>query len=148
MKSKLFHQDVYISIAIYVAIALLLTVSVKLLGHSSVFPTMLLIAIGILNTSVLAKGIHKTKSMNADNSKITNPIRWEIIRIPLIVFIFLVIYVILFTITNFFIATTIFMIALMKFYKIKSWKTILLVTLIFNIFVYIGFYKMLNVPLL
>lgn len=148
MKSKLWHQDVYISIVVYVSILLLLNLSMKLPGDSSIFPTMLLLAMGILNTSVLTKGISKTKLMNMENSKIINPIRLEIIKVPLIVFIFAVMYVLIFTFTNFFVATTIFMIALMKFYKIKSWKTILLVTLVLNIFLYVGFYKMLNVPLI
>ena len=148
MKLKLLHQDVYISLVVYVAIIFLLSVSVKLTGDSAVFPTMLLVAIGMLNTVILVKGIIKTKSMKLENSTIINPIRMEIIKVPLIVFMFAVGYVIMFTLTNFFIATPIFMIGLMKYYKIKSWKMIILVTVIFNLLIYIGFDKMLNVPLL
>lgn len=148
MKLKLLHQDVYISLVVYVAIVFLLSVSVKLTGDSAIFPTMLLVALGMLNTAILVKGISKTKSMKLENSTIVNPIRLEIIKVPLIVFMFAVGYVIMFTLTNFFIATPIFMIGLMKYYKIKSWKTIILVTVIFNLLIYIGFDKMLNVPLL
>lgn len=147
MKSKVIHQDVYISIVLYIVLALLLTVSMKLPKDSSIFPNMLIIGLTILNTSVLLKGINKTKSMRSEGT-VVNPIRWEIIKVPLIVFTFIVGYILLFRLTNFYIATSIFMIVLMKFYKVQSWKTVILVTLVFNVFIYLGFSIGLNVPLI
>ena len=64
MKSKVIHQDVYISIFIYVALAFLLTVSMKLPKDSSIFPKMLIIGRGLFNSSVLLYGIIKTNLMH------------------------------------------------------------------------------------
>lgn len=147
MKSKAIHQDVFISIAIYIVLAFLLTVSMKLPKDSSVFPNMLIIGLAILNTSVLLKGISKTKIMKNEGTSV-NPIRWEVIKMPLIVFFLTVIYIVLFRLSNFYLATTVYMVVLMKFYKIKSWKTVILVTFIFNVFIYLGFSMGLNVPLI
>lgn len=143
MKSKKIHQDVYISIAIYVALLFLLTVSIKLPEDSAIFPNMLIGILAILNTSVLIKGIKKSK-----DSSIQNSIRWEVIRLPLLVFLMVAIYSALFKLTNYFIATSAFMIGLFIFFKVRSWKIIILVTMIFNALIYLGFSKLLNVPLL
>lgn len=147
MKSKVIHQDVYISIFIYAALAFLLTVSMKLPKDSSIFPKMLITGLALFNTSVLLKGIKKTKLMRTEGTAV-NPIRWEIIKAPLLVFAFTVGYIVLFRFTNFYVATTIYMIGLMKFYKVQSWKAIIFVTLIFNLFIYLGFSVGLNVPLI
>lgn len=146
MKSKAIHQDVYISIVLYIVLAFFLTVSMKLPKDSAYFPNMLIIGLAILNTSVLLKGIKRTKAMRKDGS--ANPIRWEVIKKPVAVFGFTVIYIALFAFTNFYIATAIYMIGLMKFYKVQSWKTIILVSVIFNVFIYLGFSIGLNVPLI
>jgi hypothetical protein len=59
-----------------------------------------------------------------------------------------VVYIVLFRFTNFFVSSTIFLITLMKFYKVTSWKVILLTTVIFDIVIYVGFVRFLNVPLI
>jgi hypothetical protein len=57
-------------------------------------------------------------------------------------------YALVFSLTNYFVATSLFMIGLMKFYKVKSWKTILLLVVIFNAAIYVGFVMGLKVPLI
>jgi hypothetical protein len=148
MKLKPIHQDVYISLLLYIVSIFFLIASSKLPKDSAIFPNLLIIAFAILNTSVLYKGIKKTKTMRNEDPNAVNSIKWDVLKKPLIVFVLTVIYVILFKFTNYFIATTIFMIALMKFYRIKSWKNIILITIVFNIITYVGFVKTLNVPLI
>lgn len=148
MNSKPIHQDVYISTALFVLLALLFTITLKLPESSSIFPFMLIGGIGILNVFVLLNAISKTKAMRSSESNVTNAINWEAIKIPLLIFLFTVVYIILFRFTNFFVATTIFLITLMKFYKVKSWKVIILTTVIFDIVIYVGFVRFLNVPLI
>lgn len=147
MKSKVIHQDVYISSVLYVVLAFFLSVSMKLPKDSSYFPIMLIAGLAIFNTSVLIKGISRTKEMRNEESA-KNAISWDSIKIPLLVFVIIAVYIVLFSLTNFYVATSIFMVALMKFYRVQSWKTIILVTLIFNIFIYVGFTIGLNVPLI
>lgn len=148
MKSKNIHQDVYISIVIYTALIFMYTVAAKLPKDSSIFPKMLIVFLAVLNTAVFIKAVKKTKLMMGENNNEVNTITWKTIKTPLTVFLISVIYVIIIKFSNYFIATAIFMIVLMKFYKLKSWKTILLTTIIYNIIIYIGFVKMLNVPLI
>jgi len=148
VNSKSIHQDVYISAALFLILAILFAVTLELPESSSIFPYMLIGGIGILNMFVMLKAITKTKAMRASKSPATNPINWETIKVPMLIFVMTVAYIILFRFTNFFIATTFFLIALMKFYKVNSWKVILLTTVIFDILMYVGFVKLLNVPLI
>ena len=148
MKNKNIHQDIYISVVIYTSLIFMYTVAAKLPKDSSIFPKMLIVLFVVLNTAVFIKAIKKTKLMISEKSKEVNTINWKTIKTPLAVFLISVFYVIILKFSNYFIATVIFMIVLMKFYKFKSWKTILLTTIIYNIIIYIGFVKMLNVPLI
>lgn len=148
MNSKAIHQDVYISAALFIILAMLFTITLSLPESSSIFPFMLIGGIGILNVFVLIKAITKTKAMRASKSVVTNPINWEAIKIPMLIFVMTVAYIVLFRFTNFFVATSVFLVTLMKFYKVTSWKVIILTTVIFDIVIYVGFVKFLNVPLL
>ena len=148
MKIKPMHQDVYISVVLYLVSIFFLIQSLKLPSDSAMFPILAIVAFAILNTIVLFDGIKKTKAMWNEEPGSINTINCNIIKKPLVVFVLTVIYAILFKYTNFFIATTIYMIALMKFYKIKSWLNIISITTAFNIVIYIGFVKMLHVPLI
>jgi hypothetical protein len=148
MKTKRIHQDVYISVLLYIVSIFFLVISLRLPKNSAIFPVLLIVAFAILNTSLLINGIKKTKVIWNEEPNFVNSINWKVIKKPLIVFVIVVLYSILFRFTNFFIATTIFMIALMKFYKVKSWVNIILITISLNIIIYVGFVKMLNVLLL
>lgn len=148
MNSKSIHQDVYISAALFMILALLFTITLTLPESSSIFPFMLIGGIGILNVFVMLKAISKTKAMRSSESNVINPINWESIKIPLLIFLMTVVYIVLFRFTNFFVSSSIFLITLMKFYKVTSWKVILLTTVIFDIVIYVGFVRFLNVPLI
>lgn len=148
MKKKSLHQDVYISVAVYIIVGALLLISVGMNESSAIFPRMILIGLALLNTAVFVRGIKNTNILNKSEEGVINPIRLEVIKAPLIVFGITALYALLFSITNFFIATSIFMIGLMKFYKVKSWKTIILLVLIFNAAIYVGFVMGLKVPLI
>jgi hypothetical protein len=66
---------------------------------------------------------------------------------PLIVFCFIVAYIILFHCGNYFIATPLFMILLMLYFKVRSWKPLILVPLVYLVFTYVFFVWQLKVPL-
>ena len=148
MKTKSLHQDVYISIAVYILVGIFLVMSTRLVEASAVFPRMILIGLGLLNTVIMFKGIKHTKAMRISGTETKNSIRWEVIKAPMIVFLMTAGYAALFAFTNFFISTSVFIIAIMKFYKVKSWKSILLMVAIFNAAIYLGFVMGLRVPLL
>lgn len=146
MKRKSIHDNLYICIIVFVFLALLIPITLKFPRDSAIFPMMLIIGIGILNTILLFNTLKKMKK-NSETGVEYNRIKWEIIKKPLVVFLLTVVYAFLFDKTNFFIATTIYMIALMKYYKVKSSKVIILVTVITNIIIYVSFSMGLHVPL-
>lgn len=148
MKSKVVNQDVYISIVLYAVIAFFFTVSSKLQGDSAIFPKMILTVFTILNTVVLCNGIKKTKLMRDGDTSITNSINFATIKVPLIIYSILVGYVIIFKLTNYFIATTIMLLAVMLYYRVRSWKVIASVIIVYNLFIYLLFVLQLKVPLL
>jgi len=57
LNSKSIHQDVYISAALFMILALLFTITLKLPESSSIFPYMLIGGIGILNMFVMGEGL-------------------------------------------------------------------------------------------
>jgi len=148
LNTKNIHQDVFISIVIFLSLGFLFMVSLNIKGDSGLFPRLVIGGLALLNTVLLFRGLMKTKEANANNREVENTINLETIKWPLIVLAVSVVYVAIFNFTNFFVASTVFLIGLMKLYKMKSWKTIILVTLAFNIFIYLGFVLALNVPLI
>lgn len=148
MNTKNVHQDVFISIIVYLTLGFLFIVSLKIKGDSGLFPRLVIGGLTLLNSILLFRGIKKTKEAKVNETDVNNTIIIEDIKWPLIVLFVTVAYVVLFNYTNFFIASTIFLIGLMKLYKMKSWKTILLVTFAFNVFIYLGFVLALKVPLI
>jgi len=147
VKTKNLHQDIYISGAIFLVLGFLFVASIKIPGDSAIFPRLVLAGMAILNLFVLLRALKLTKESKELGKDIGNDLTFEIMKWPLIVILATVMYAVLFKFTNFFIASTVFLIVIMKLYKIKSWKTILLVTVIFNVLVYLGFVLALNVPL-
>lgn len=148
LNTKNVHQDVFISILVYLALGFLFIVSLRIKGDSGLFPRLVMGGLAFLNTILLFRGIKKTKDAKDNGYDIENTITLQDIKWPLIVLAVTVVYVVIFNYTNFFVASTIFLIGLMKMYKMKSWKTILLVTLAFNVFIYLGFVLALKVPLI
>lgn len=147
MKSRLFYGDLLISLIIFVLLAIFIPITIKLPSSSIIFPIILIVCLGFLNIILLISSINKFKAIKGKETD-TNIIKWEDIKSPLLVFVLTVIYVFLFARTNYFFSTAIYMIALMKYFKVKSLKTIIITTLVFNIVIYVGFSKLLNVPLM
>ena len=93
MKIKPMHQDVYISVVLYLVSIFFLIQSLKLPSDSAMFPILAIVAFAILNTIVLFDGIKKTKAMWNEAGSI-NTINCNIIKKPLVVLL-TVIYAIL-----------------------------------------------------
>ena len=60
MKTKRIHQDVYISVLLYI-VSFFSCYIIKIAENSAIFPVLLIVAFAILNTSLLINGIKKTK---------------------------------------------------------------------------------------
>lgn len=151
MKKKL-DQDVYISLILFVFAGWVFYCTVDMPSGAAVFPRLLVAAIAVFNADVLIKGLKKTKAAalaaasGAEGE--AKGITWKDAKMPLKAYLFIAAFVILFSTVGYFIAAPLFFIGLMLFFKIRSWKTIIPVTAVYLIFIYIVFVWQLKVPLL
>ncbi len=166
MKKRYVDKDIFISIFMYLLVAVIFIQTKKLPRDSAWFPYIILSIFTLLNTFLLFSGIKKSKapkedklipidlsqntendpeaSSNQDEDSINNGDLKTVLKVLVI----LTIYIALFKYTNYFIATSLMIISLMIFNKVRSWKMIIFTTIIFNIFIYILFVMQLKVPLM
>jgi len=143
MKVKV-HQDIYIGIFIILFCVVFLIITTKLPLGAAFFPAVMLVILILLACLIIVEGFRKTKIENPIN----NTISLSKLRIPAITYIYISGYVAMFSLTGYFISTTVFMIALMRRFRMTSWKQILLITGGFVFAIYALFVKQLNVPVL
>ncbi len=143
MKIKV-HQDVYIGIGIIIFCAAFFIKTTKLPSGAAIFPVMTLGMLALLACWIVWDGFRKTKAeKNNDNT-----ISLSKLKVPFITFLFISGYIALFSLTGYFIATIVFMVLLMRYFRMKSWKQILLISTGFIFIIYLMFVKQLNVPVL
>jgi len=143
MKTKV-HQDLFIGIGIIIFCAAFFIKTINLPSEAALFPIMTLGMLAILALWIVWDGIRKSKS----KTDINNSLSLAKLKVPFITFLFISGYVALFALTGYFIATLVFMILLMRYFRMKSWRQILLISTGFIFIIYIMFVKQLNVPVL
>lgn len=141
-------QDIGISIVIYVIVGALLAMTGSMLSDSALFPRMILILMLFLNTLNVIMVIRKDRDLRAKD--IVEPIMlpFQTAKMPLVVFAATVAYVVLFAVTNYFIATAIMLIAFMLVEKVKPKWMILAITAGYLFFIYYLFVVQLSVRLI
>jgi hypothetical protein len=95
----------------------------------------------ILGLLILVDGIKKTRSSQSFDKFLTI----EILKVPMSTYLYIALYVLLFRMVGYFIATTVFLIAMIRHFKEKSWKRIILVCLLYLGIIYLVFVRQLNV---
>ena len=145
MKVKL-HQDLYVSSIILVLSLFFFVKSLPFPFESGLYPKILMGLIVFLNFFGLISGIRKTRQRISDNSSQT--IFWNEIKKPLIALSFIVIYAALFHFLGYFIATPVFMIVFMLYFKGCRWKSLVFIPIFYLIFTYLLFVWQLEVPIL
>ncbi len=147
-KSPVIHQDVYISLLSIAAGIFLYTVADQMNAQSAFFPKIMLTVFIALMAVILIQGIRK--SVAATNAEVRADVRmlkWEQNRMPYAVFLIMVLYVILMKYIGFFIATGIFMPGLMLFFRNRSKKAIIGVTIGSLVLIYLLFVVFLKATL-
>jgi hypothetical protein len=97
----------------------------------------------VLSILILAQGIRKSKQ--PDQGQDAKRITWDGVKIPLVTWGFVLIYVVLFYLTGYFVATGVMLIVLMRFMKRTSWPMILTIDVVYLLVMYFVFARMLNV---
>jgi hypothetical protein len=145
VKLKL-HQDVYTSVILFMVAFFFLVRSLLFPFEAAIYPLVLMGLILFLDIFVLIGGIRKTRQRQAGDDSVQT-ITWAMVKMPVIVLCFVVAYIVLFHWANYFIATPVFLILLMLYFKVRSWKAFVFVPLCYLAFTYLLFVWQLKVPL-
>jgi len=118
------------------------------------FPRIILMLFAGFGAFILFQGFKKTKKLNefgekneTDLQEIDEQLNFKKLQMPMAAFLIVIAYVIIMGFLGFFVGTSLFVVGFMLFYKIRSWKTIVLCTAGINLFIYFLFVIQLNVPL-
>lgn len=148
MRKKL-HQDIYIAILIY-----LFAFTMFFLGRnirsadSKLYPFICLGLMVALNTILLVNGILKSRKLTAEELAAANTVRWDEIRKPLLIFLGIIAYVIIFDFFGYFIATALMMLGFMWVLGVRDWKVLIFVPGVLLALIYLFFVMKLHVPLM
>ena len=127
MKKKSWSQDIIIAI-------LLLALSAFLIFHALTvqsaearqFPILILLIFAALATAMLVNGIRDSRAAEKGEARFKN-MKWEEIKYPLLVFVFIVIYVIAVDLVGFIITSLLFTASLMWFNYARNKLAMILV---------------------
>lgn len=145
LKGKI-HSDIFAGICIAAICLFFYIYGMALPTDAKLFPDILLLLILFLDIFVILEGVRKSRRMS--NGETVKDISWNEIKYPLLVFLIVVAYCALFYYAGYFIATPILLIGLMLFFKVRSWKVLILLPVGYLVFTYLLFVWQLNVRLL
>jgi hypothetical protein len=138
------NNDVYIGSILTVISLFFYFEAAKIHREAAQFPKLMLAALIIMSVLLVVLGIRKTLRPEL-TLKSDTLLRFKVVRTPLIVFGIVALYMALIKFTGFFIATTLFVPALMVFYGVRSIRVLIITDITLNLFVYILFVRLLKV---
>lgn len=145
MEKKKMHQDVFVGIGALIFVAWVLFLNRKLPMGSKLMPLLLCGLLAVLGVLILLQGLKKTASGKPEEMK--ELLNEDILKVPLIAWLFVLGYVLLFFSLGYFIATGVMLVALMRYMKRTDWKMIILITVIYLLFMYFVFVKQFGLPI-
>ena len=140
------HQDIYIGIIILAVCAFFAYLSFQLDTGSATMPLILLAVMAFLGVIIFFDGIKKSRNASPENP-VKPFITLESLKVPLLMFIQIGIYIFLFFAVGYYIATGVFLIASMCYLKQKSWFLMIVITACFIAFTYFFLVMQLNISI-
>ena len=141
--NKKAKQDIYACIAIYLFLLFFFVVSLQLKNGAETMPRLVLGLAALCNTILLGRTIANLKK-NPGGEGYTS---FSEIKVPMLMFAGVVVYCILFKLTNYFIATAVMLAGFMLIEKVKPLWKIILIDIVYLIFIYVLFVMVLKVPM-
>lgn len=141
MKKKLSH-DVYIGILMIIFSVFMYLKTGDMPKGAATFPKLVLTTFAFFGFLIFLGGMKKTKNFNTKEQNIN-----LFQKNPMSVLLIVVIYVSMINLLGFFTSTSLFIIALMLFFRERRIKTIVLTLLGVDLFIYLLFVVQLNVLL-
>ena len=138
-------QELIISAVVYALIAFFFVAGLRLLPDSRVFPNIILGLMTVANTVNIVVVLQKERKEKGSQEKL---ITFREVRFPLLAFLGAVAYVVLFVLTNYFIASAVFIVAFMLILKVRPIWLIAVITVVYSAFIYWLFVVQLSVRLI
>lgn len=141
---KQVHQDVFIGIVCLGLCVLIYALNTSLPRDAALMPMLLDGMLAVLSVLIIHQGIVKSKAPVEKQKKL---LTWDGLKIPLITWGLVGLYLALFYFVGYFIATAVMIPVLMRFMKQTSWKLILLIDACYLVVIYAVFVRMLGVAI-
>lgn len=125
------NQIILVGVFIYAFLLAAYIMTNSMLPDTALFPRMIIALFAFLNTLMV---IQAFRGKGGDAG-----ITWQDIRMPLLYFVGIVLYALLFSLTNYFVATGIMLVVYMLILKVRPLWIIPVITLAFGGFVYLLF---------
>lgn len=143
MKKNQIHQDVYIGFFCLALCLLIFALNMGLPSDAAMMPRLLDGMLVILAVLIIYHGLRKSKLPAEERGG--KGLTWDGIKIPLVTWGLVALYVVLFYLAGYFVATGIMIIVLMRFMKQTSWPLILGIDVVYLLLIYFVFVRMLGV---
>ena len=142
--NKKAKQDIIVCLVIYAFMLFCFVQTFSMKSGSAMMPRIILSLALICNTALLIRtfGQLKRDSSGEGYTSIAE------IKVPILMFLGIVLYCLLFNFTNYFIATAIMIFVFMMLEKVRPIWKIVAIDVVYLVFIYVLFIKILQVPLL
>ena len=114
-------QDVYIAIILLaISVYMIFNAMTTMSSDAAQFPILILVVFIALSIGLLIKGIRDTQHAEKTGEELKGQMKFSQIKMPLVVFVFITIYVVLVDLVGFIVPSLVFTAALMWFNHIRN----------------------------
>ena len=142
--NKKAKQDIFVCLVIYAFMLFCFVQTFSMKSGSAPMPRLILSLAFICNTALTVRTIGQLKK-NPGGEGYTSISE---IKVPMLMFLGVVLYCLIFNFTNYFVATAIMIPAFMLVEKVRPVWKVMLIDVVYLVFIYVLFVKVLQVPLL
>ena len=136
---KQIHQDVFIGFVCLAITLLIFALNMGLPSDAAMMPRLLAALLTILSILIIYHGMRKSQDpAEAEKKELT----WDVLKIPVITWCIVALYVALFAFIGYIPAT-----AIIRFMKQTSWPIIITIDVVYLLLMYFVFARMLNVSI-
>jgi len=147
MKKKI-HEDIIICLVVYAFCAFMFITGQSMhFEDSKYFPFICVGVMCVLNTVLLIHTLRFSRAATAEEMEKANMIKWNEIRFPLLIWLVLLAYVVIYDFFGFYVSTVVLSVALLWLLKARNWKLLVFLPVGLVAGVYVLFEIILKVPL-
>ena len=144
MKKKQIHQDVFIGFFCLGLCVLIFALNKDLPSDAAMMPKLLDVLLAVLAVLIINQGLQKSKAPAEQQKKL---LVWEDFKVPMITWGIVALYVVLFYVAGYFVATAVIIPLLMRYMKQSNWKLIIAIDVGYLLVIYFVFVRMLGVSI-